>query len=339
MKKTERKFLSEFAVHLFSARWLLIPSNQITSKKVMPIEGKEISNNCHIYLICERPALCFDKKNFKYEGGKISGNLIHKIEGVEHKTPFEQDFPLLDGATELRLSNYPHREIQTFNSSGEFVRYLPASAISFTHSPQNLDHLFRKLKILYIGQSLGNGTRSALDRLRSHSTFQKILAEASYDFPDSEIMPLVIEYAPYRIMSNMDGRAKEAIRDERDRNRFISITENPLKLGQQISLVEAGLIRFFQPKYNIIYKKKFPSRELKVLEECYRYDFSGLIVEINTDDLALSLYTDTVAPAMHHIANFDLVDYEQRAGFFHIATGNGVNVNHSSTIGSRKKQK
>ena len=107
----------------------------------------------------------------------------------------------------------------------------------------------------------------------------------------------------------MDGRAKEAIRDERDQKRFISIIDNPLKKGQQISLAEAALIRYFQPKYNTIYKKKFPSRELKVLSQCYEYDFSALAVEINTDELRLSLYSDTVRPAMHHIANIDPVSY------------------------------
>ncbi|MDD4912061.1 MAG: hypothetical protein PHP57_07180 [Sideroxydans sp.] len=334
MKKTQRKFLSEFAVNLFTSRWLLIPSSQVTSDGVMPNDAAKVSKNCHIYLICERPALSFEKSSFSYDGEKLTGNLVHKIEGVEHKTPFEQEFPLLDDAVELRLSNYPHREVQTFNGSGECVRYLPASAISFKQHPHNLDHLFRKLKVLYVGQAFGGGNRTAIDRLRSHATLQKILAEVSYDSPDSEIMVLIIEYEPYRIIASMDGRAKEAIGDERDEKRFISIIDNHLKQGQQISLAEAALIRYFQPKYNKIYKKNFPSRELKVLAQCYEYDFSALVVEINTDELNLSLYSDTVAPAMHHIANIDLVDYEQRAGFFHMATGNGEYVIHTPAIGS-----
>ena len=338
MKKPQRKFLSEFAVNLFTSRWLLIPSSQITSDGVMRDDAAEVSKNCHIYLICERPALSFEKTTFAYDGEKLAGNLIHRIEGVEHKTPFEQKFPLLDDAVELRLSNYPHREIQTFNSQGECVRYLPASTISFEQHAQNLDHIYRKVKVLYVGQAFGGGNRTAIDRLRSHSTLQKILAEASYDSPDSEIMVLMIEYEQYRVITSMDGRAHEAIKDERDEKRFISIIDNPLKKGQQISLAEAALIRYFQPKYNKIYKKKFPSRELKVLAQCYEYDFSALAVEINTDELNLTLYSDTVRPAMHHISNIDLVDHEQRAGFFHMAIGNGVNVSYTPAIGSLQNQ-
>jgi len=333
MKKPQRKFLSEFAVNLFTSRWLLIPSSQITSDGEMANDAAEVSKNCHIYLICERPALSFEKSSFSHEGGRLTGNLIHRIEGVEHKTPFEQEFPLLDGAIELRLSSYPHREVQTFNDRGECIRYLPASAISFKQRPHDLNHLFRKLKVLYIGQAFGGGNRTAIDRLRSHSTLQKILAEASYDSPDSEIMVLMIEYEQYRVISSIDGRAKEAIRDERDQKRFVSIIDNPLKKGQQISLAEAALIRYFQPKYNKIYKKKFPSRELKVLAQCYEYDFSALAVEINTDELRLTLYSDSVQPAMHHTANIDLVDHEERAGFFHMAIGDGINVCHTQAIG------
>lgn len=333
MKKPQRKFLSEFAVNLFTSRWLLIPSSQITSDGEMANDAAEVSKNCHIYLICERPALSFEKSSFSYEGGRLTGNLIHRIEGAEHKTPFEQEFPLLDGAIELRLSSYPHREVQTFNDRGECIRYLPASAISFKQRPHDLNHLFRKLKVLYVGQAFGGGSRTAIDRLRSHSTLQKILAEASYDSPDSEIMVLMIEYEQYRVISSIDGRAKEAIRDERDQKRFVSIIDNPLKKGQQISLAEAALIRYFQPKYNKIYKKKFPSRELKVLAQCYEYDFSALAVEINTDELRLTLYSDSVQPAMHHTANIDLVDHEERAGFFHMATGDGINVRHTQAIG------
>jgi hypothetical protein len=73
---------------------------------------------------------------------------------------------------------------------------------------------------------------------------------------------------------------------------------------------------------------------LKVLADCYKYDFSGLIVEINTDDLHFSLYSETIPPKMHHSANIDLVDYEQRWGFFHLEDGKGRLISPVPTIGS-----
>lgn len=334
MTDKKRKYLSEFAVNLFSARWLLIPSSQLASDGKMDAEEAETSKNCHIYLICERPAISFDPGNFSYADSKISGSLIYRVDGVEHRVNFEKEFPLLDGAVELRISKYPHREIQTFDACGNQVRYMPANTISISHSPYDTDHVFRQLKVLYVGQAFGSGNRTAFERLQSHSTLQKILSDVNYSSPDSEIFVMLVEYAPYRIITHMNGLDKESIDDHRDTARYISIINNPLKLGQQISLTEAALIRYFQPEYNKIYKKKFPSRELKVLAKCYEYDFSGLIVEINTDGLNMSLFSDRVSPKMHHSANIDLVDYEQRKSFFHFWDSMGVAKTIVETIGS-----
>lgn len=334
MGKVKRKFLSEFGINLCSARWLLMPATQLSSDGKMRPEEEEISKNCHIYLICERPAVSFDKADFSYDGKKVSGSLIFRIEGKEYREEFSQDFPLLDGATTLEISKYPHREIQTFNENGEQIRYLPASAISISNNYDLPIHFFRKLKVLYVGQAFGNGSRTAHDRLKSHSTLQKILAEASYNSPDNEIFVLTFEYAPYRLISSMDGISKGTISDSRDSARFISILENPLKQSEQVSITEAALIRYFQPHYNKIYKKKFPSTDLKVLNKCYKYDYSALFVEINTDELGLSLYSNSIAPSMHHIANIDLVDHDSRSSFFHMPGHDGKQVKFMQAIGS-----
>lgn len=334
MAAKKRKYLSEFAVNLYSSGWLLIPSSQITSDGEMGAEAAATSKNCHIYLICERPAIRFDSNDFSYVDGRIQGSLVYRIQGVEHRKQFNVEFPLADGAVELKLTPYPHREVQTFDANGNLVRYYPASALSIHHWQDNSDDIFRQLKVLYVGQAFGSGNRAAIDRLRSHSTLQRILADASYNSPDSEIMVLMVEYMPYRVITHMNGMEKDAISDHRDTSRFISINNNPLKLGQQISLAEAALIRYFQPQYNKIYKKKFPSRELKVLAQCYEYDFSGLIVEINTDELNFSLFSEVIAPQMHHSANIDLVDYQERKSFFHFWDHDGMPKTVVKTIGS-----
>ncbi|MFN7695726.1 MAG: hypothetical protein ACK5O3_16945 [Burkholderiales bacterium] len=338
MTKTKRKFLSEFGINLCSARWLLMPATQLSSDGTISKDDEDISKNCHIYLICERPAISFDKSSFLYEDGKICGRIIYKIDGIENHESFSVEFPLLDEAVELRLSKYPHREIQTFDKDGECVRFLPASAISVGHSPHTTNHIFRKLKVLYVGQAFGNGSRTARDRLKNHGTLQKILADASYTSPDSEIFVLTVEYEPYRLIASFDGISKKAVNDNRDSARFVSILENPLRVREQISIAEAALIRYFQPHYNQIYKKKFPSTDLKILGKCYEYDFSALFVEINTDELGLSLHSDTAPPKMHHIVNIDLVDQESRASFFHFPGDNGQQIRFMPSIGSTDNQ-
>lgn len=316
MAKPKRKFISEHAVNLYSARWMMFPADQITADGELSAEEAEVSKNCHIYLICTRPSLTFVKEDFQYSDGIISGSLSYRVEGKETKIPFTQPFPLLDGAVDVRLSPYPHREIHTFDKDGKQVRRLPAYVLSMKLHKRFED--IGNLKVLYVGQAFGGGNRSALDRLRSHSTLQKILADLHYKSPENEILVLTFEYAPYRVMTGMDGSDREAISDHRDTARFISIFERPLKLGQQVSLAEAALIRYFQPEYNKIYKTKFPTRSAKVLAECYELDFSALVVEIDTEDLDFTLHSDRVPLSTHHTANIDLVSHEKRASFFHL---------------------
>jgi hypothetical protein len=71
-----------------------------------------------------------------------------------------------------------------------------------------------------------------------------------------------------------------------------------------------------------------------VLAQCYEYDFSGLVVEINTDELSFSLFSDRAPPRMHHSANIDPVDYEQRKSFFHFWDHKEKPMTIVETIGS-----
>lgn len=323
MEQSKRKYLSEFAINLCSARWLMTSASQMMSGGTMGLAEQEIADNTHIYLICRLPVISFSKDSFEYNNDILSGDINYRVEGELKEKSFSIEFPLLDGATEVRLSKYPHRDVVTVDVKGNEVRYLPANVVSMGTRWHLENEDLRNLEVLYVGQAYGDGTRSAFDRLKSHSTLQKILAQAQYESPDSEIQTLTFEYAPYRFMSQMDGRAEKAISDYRDMDRFRNIVNNPLSEHQQICLTEAGLIRYFQPRYNAIYKDNFPDDKHKILESCYDLDFSGLIVEINTDELGLSLFSPTVKPRDHHTCQVDLLDPDKRWGFFHYAREDG----------------
>lgn len=310
----------------------MIPSWQIGGDGTMSPEHAEVSENCHIYLICRRPGFSYDPSTFSYLDGKISGDLIYKLDGVAKKIPFETEFPLLDGAIDIALSPYPHREIQTKDSNGEIVRFLPATALGIGLGVHVRECSLSDLEVLYVGQAYADGKRSAIDRLKSHSTLQKILADTQYNMPDDETFVLTFEYAPYRVVTMFDGRASNPIKGESDEKRFISIFENPLTQHQQICLAEAGLIRYFQPKYNEIYKESFPASNLKILSECYDLDFSALAVEIDTEELGFNLYSKSTTPNHHHIAQFDLFNPSERLSFFSLEGQSGNNVARPDVI-------
>lgn len=332
MSDNKRKYLSEFAVGIQSSHVVWIPASEINADKIIDQHTQNLLDACHIYIICKTPKLSFDKESFSYKNGKIIGNLIYKIRGETKLLPFEEEFSLFDGATNVKVSNYPHRELLTFNDEKEEIRIMPANYFSLSRKLHNKNLELQNLEILYIGQAYGDGDRAALSRLANHSTLQKILAQIQYSSPDDEINILTFNFAPYRIITSMDGRAKAEITDYRDIARFHNILDNPLTDYQEICLIEAGLIRYFQPKYNKIYKENFPSQKHKILEQCYYLDFSALIVLLDTSELSLQLFSDTSAPRYYHTCNIELTDPEERYGFFHYSDGQGNTIKMPNVI-------
>jgi hypothetical protein len=201
--------------------------------------------------------------------------------------------------------------------------------MAHTFAPEGV---LRQLEVLYVGQAYAEGRRSALDRLKSHSSLQRVLADVVQKTPDDEVLLLAFEYVPYRMITSMDGVDKKATRDESDLKRFFSIIDNPLTEHQQICLIEAGLIRYFAPLYNEIYKESFPATDQKILSSCYALDFSGLIVEIDTEELGMELYSQSVARSGHHIAKFDLVDPQVRRSFFTFVSKDGEPIDFPDVI-------
>lgn len=330
--QNKRKYLSEFAVAMQSSHVVWFPASEISAKKEIFPELQKILDNCHIYLICKMPRISLSEKSFSYKEGKIKGDIVYKIKGKEKSLPFEQDFPLLDGATQVRVSEYPHREIITFNKRNEKIRFMPANLLTIKNKIHNNIPELCNLEILYIGQAYAGGNRATLDRLNNHSTLQKILAEIQYSSPDDEISILTFKYDQYHIISSMDSRAKAEITDYRDIERFYNIMDNPLTEKQQICLIEAGLIRYFQPKYNTIYKDRFPSEKHKILKGCYKLDFSALMIQIHAEELSFILYSQQVEPNYCHFCNIELTDPEKRFGFFHISIEENKTMKMSNVI-------
>lgn len=322
MKNKKRKNISEFAVGLYTSRWLMISASELLSDKVFGKEQEkavDIVNNSHIYLITKVPSFSYVKESFSFIDGILEVSVKYKVNGKKKFIDIKERFPLLDDATRLELSDYPHKELLTFNNkSHQPLRHFPASVIGLNYLRMGYDKEIKGFEVLYVGQAYGDGNRTTFDRLRSHSTLQKILANVNYNCPDEEVYILSFQYEPYQILTMMDGKANTENTSEKDGKRFYSILENPLSEHQQICLAEAGLIRYFKPKYNKIYKDNFPSNNHKVLESCYNLDFSGLVVEINTEDLSVPLYSEAILSKEHHIAKINLIVNEDRYSFFHI---------------------
>ena len=314
-----RKNITEYAYGYMNSYTSMMTAYALMSDGVIT-EGQDELDKCHVYMIASRPNAYFVADSLSHVGSILSGKIGYKVSGKEVLVDFgDWPFELSDGAVEIRC-DYPFREVWTYNDAGEKIRYLAATHIASYIGAKNSDGVLNSFEVLYIGQAIGQGNRSAQQRLQSHSTFQKILALSAHSSPDNEIVVFMYQYDHEQVFSSMDGRAKDANTDNTNETRLMEAIRNPPSKRQKISLVEAGLIRYFQPHYNEMFKIKFPSAKHKTLQSCKDLDVSALVVELDTSDFNFMLYSPAVKPSEHHTARFDLVNHQHRMSFFN-ATG------------------
>lgn len=171
--------------------------------------------------------------------------------------------------------------------------------------------------VIYIGRSIGTKTnRSAIDRLKNHSSLQKILSDVHYNEPDKEIMIFMFAFENEYVFSSLDGRSGLINDGDDDNHRFKNAVKNKPTRNQSVVMIEAALIRFFEPKYNIQLKKTKISPALLALKKCYDIDMSGLVVEVRTDEIGCCFYSSKVPKNTHHIIQIDLVSHQKRLSFF-----------------------
>jgi hypothetical protein len=318
----KRKFITEYALGYLNSYSSIVTAHQLLLGGRVDPEDQENLQKCHIYIIAARPIPYFNPDTLKLNNNKLSGEIRYKIDGKENAIPFEGYPWILDNKDSTIECKYPFKEIISINPDGQEGTYVPASALTLMYLREARKEVsdLNRYEVLYVGQSIGQGNRSALERLKSHSTLQKILALTNYDYPDREIMIFMYQFDNDQIFTSMDGRAKDANDSDENEERLMNAIHHPPTKQQKIGLIEAGLIRYFQPRYNEIFKIRFPSTKHKTLKSCRDLDVSSLVIEINCEDLNYFLYSPTVSPSIHHIAKIDLVASEKRLSFFN-ATG------------------
>lgn len=175
--------------------------------------------------------------------------------------------------------------------------------------------------VQYIGQAFGkNGERNAYDRLIRHETLQRIALNGAPDGYRLEII-LVELHPSNRVFQVINPWADE--RDE-DGSRIANSLDTLFgtTTAQQVSLYEAALIRYFQPKYNKEFKNSFPSTNLKILDECYDKDMAAVIAEFCFEEIHFLLKSDAVPPRPYHIASYNIHGSDDRDIFFGRKVGN-----------------
>jgi len=311
----KRKYFTEFALNIYSSGPLIFRPSDIDKTECLTDEQKEYIKNCNLYVITKRPRLTINPGSVRVQGRDVHGELVIHLENGPQIEPFVANgYMPFDNCT-AKESKYPHHTLEAFDQHGEFFRSIPISIIAGLLTSNIQEHI--DLEVIYVGQAYGAaGTRNAIDRLSSHSTLQKILANLATDQPNYEIMLLLYPFEFHRLILNMDGRTIPQIDGPEDQAHAQHVFNARFKRNMRISVAEAALIKYFQPKFNEIYKSNFPSNNQKILEKVYDLDVAALGVEINSEDIGVNMFSTNRPRSEHHICKFDLHSKEQRRSFF-----------------------
>lgn len=310
-----RKHITELALSFFSNAILILHPKDLDNIEKNHPEHAAIAEDCHIYLIVKRPRVSFVPNSIVVGPTRTNGKLNYRRDGVALETSF-----FLEGkpnADELRVSPYPHQKLSLIKNGKELTS-IPAHLLSLM-CDQVDDSAIRDMEVEYVGMAYAEGRRSARDRLLSHSTLQKVLADLNNDAPDDEALIIMAQFEPPKTIISFDGRDK-TLKEKDDRDVIADLKKQKDMITEhlQIALIEAGLIRYFQPRYNDVYKKRYPNPSQQILKRVYEIDFGALSVELDTESINVRVFSKTRSVGFHHLASVDLHDNQARRSFFNI---------------------
>ena len=253
------------------------------------------SNPCNIYFILKRPRLSLDPKYLRLDSGRAELKYFIQIEDEKFERYLLLELPRKIHNIRLE-SKYPYNYFKLHDDNLESPYIKLAAIVNEAHKHSGIQEPLLDYQILYIGQAFGeDGKRTALDRLGSHSTLQKIYSEAMDRNPDSEIWLMLAAFTEKKI-GLLNGMINISVSNEKeDSERFINFmtsTGSSFSEKQKVNFTEAALIRTFLPQYNKEYKDTFPNPAHASYSECYDLDINAIVVETDTSEIKRWLYTD-----------------------------------------------
>ena len=344
---------AEGGIHLYSSEPSALTTADLYQAKQNPAL-RQLLKDCNIYVIATRPRILIDPAEVVVEAGCVHGRfIVQRATGIVH-VPFTWPLPL--GWETVAVDDVRVAQTGTHIDLNLSSRHsLVPAHIVVAHARSALRNVDKDLEVLYVGQGIGRSRqRSALDRLLGHTTLQRILAESTTFYPQSEVLLLLYRFEHLKTCISTGGdltveplASEEEERAHLDRMRTVSLSRH-----EQIALAEAALIRHFQPWFNVQIKSNNFSgqKKLKVLDGLLKKDFTGLIVEICSSNINSRLRTAQASPlelrdlfppealngsrleteedkaewqrqlhtmAHTHFANFPLTTAEERDTFMH----------------------
>jgi hypothetical protein len=253
-------------------------------------------DHCHLYMICKRPRLSVVPNSVTWDDQSIWLKVSCAVKGVTYEGAIRINRPAeLHEAMSFIASGFPHRELLAIGHDGRVIQEMLFANLAHFIDP--LPSFTKQLEVLYIGKGL---SKNAQDRLASHQTLQRVLAEINAEDPESEVFALVFRFDYRRSAGGIVTNETEAMSVLKSKT-----TRYEPTLDEQVSLVEAAAISYFRTdKFNSHYID-FPATDTEAARSARKAGAAYIVVQIDTDGIGgVQFFSQRIEPqATHYIVH------------------------------------
>jgi hypothetical protein len=262
---------------------------------------------CNLYIVSKAPRVTADPASVRFTtSGEFFVTLKEQIKDKFREYPVHIERFAPDAAQFVWHSEWPYDEFTITDPNG---RQTGGPVSIFFRQIKMMPELLLRQEILYIGQAFGKaGERTAFDRLKNHSTLQRIYSETQ---PDMEIWLTLCSIddialntvigAPGGVIEKTDSENAEHVDRVYDRYNSPDFWHREAVTG-----AEAGLISYFKPQYNIVYKSNYPDPAHIHISTLYELEFHTLVVELQSFQINTKFWTESAEPKEVHFAYYPL---------------------------------
>jgi hypothetical protein len=286
---SDRKFFTELGIHVTVLGQYLGRQRELETLPRFP-------EKCNLYIVTRRPRITVDPQSVSFDGNRRMRGIVRLQRGEAfEEVPFDIPIDKLGRRPLTYSSEWPYDLYRIVNDEGREVAsgVVALAAVSF-----GMLHPRRaSQEVVYVGQSFGKaGERTAFDRLKSHSTLQRIYAECR---PDMDVWLSLCKISDLHLLAEFNplvpARTPDSVDDEHRDRVLKRIHGAGFDEREAVAIAEAGLIRYFQPVYNKMYRDNYPDPRHVHISTCFELELAVISVELQGQEL-LSVYRSEAIP-------------------------------------------
>lgn len=244
-----RKYVTEYDLQLSIMIRSVLPAKELYT------DDAESEDPRNLYLICKQPKVVIRPDGVESKSVTVDGRDLLLFRGTATQLssgPSDVEFAIWTESDDpLKWTSsppYDNYEIRT-NSGAVFKE--GNCALLQIEGGKWSGGLWG-LSVVYVGQSFGkSGEKDAVERLRKHSTLQRIVTEAK---DGEQVWILTASVFDRQAMIESNGRVEVSVSEDEDDEHIATVSSfiesDTFTDKLSVDIAEACLIAYFQPAYN-----------------------------------------------------------------------------------------